>query len=133
MRYSKWLGLAAAVLLVVSCFSPWVIIESRQITVSGVYAEGTNFGKPAYFHFFVTFFYVICVMVPRLWAKRLNLVVAALNMGWALRNFILIPACQAGECPLKQTGLWMVELASLFMLLAAVFPDMKLPVDKQNS
>jgi len=73
------------------------------------------------------------VMVPRIWAKRLNLVVAALNMGWALRNFILIPACQAGDCPLKQSGLWMVELASLFMLLAAVFPDMKLPVDKQNS
>lgn len=133
MRYSKWLGLAAAILLVVSCFSPWVIIESRQITVSGVDAAGTNFGKPAYFHFFITFFYVICVMVPRLWAKRLNLAVAALNMGWALRNFILIPACQAGECPIKQTGLWMVELASLFMLLAAVFPDMKLPVDKQDS
>ena len=133
MRYSKWLGLAAAVLLVVSCFSPWVIIESRQITVSGVDTAGTNFGKPAYFHFFITFFYVICVMVPRIWAKRLNLVVAALNMGWALRNFILIPACQAGDCPLKQSGLWMVELASLFMLLAAVFPDMKLPVDKQNS
>ncbi|MBL0154093.1 MAG: hypothetical protein IPP93_11630 [Chitinophagaceae bacterium] len=133
MRYSKWLGLAAAVLLIVSCFSPWVIIESRQITVSGVDTAGTNFGKPAYFHFFITFFYVICVMVPRIWAKRLNLVVAALNMGWALRNFILIPACQAGDCPLKQSGLWMVELASLFMLLAAVFPDMKLPVDKQNS
>lgn len=133
MRYSKWLGLAAAVLLVVSCFSPWVIIESRQLTVSGVDSTGTNFGKPAYFHFFLTFFYVICLLVPRLWAKRLNLVVAALNMGWALRNSILLPACQAGDCPVKQTGLWMAELAAIFMLLAAVFPDMKLPVDKQNS
>ena len=44
MKYMKWIGLAAAVLLIVSCFTPWVIIASQNIVVSGVDATGTNYG-----------------------------------------------------------------------------------------
>ena len=51
MRYLKWIGLAAAVLLVVSCFTPWIFIQSANITVSGIDTTGTNFCKPGYFHF----------------------------------------------------------------------------------
>ena len=58
MRYIKWLGLAAALLLIITCFIPWVIIPSKNIVVSGTAAIGTNFGKPGYFNLvMVTFFY----------------------------------------------------------------------------
>lgn len=130
MRYSKWLALAAAILLIVSAFTPWIIIEDRKIVVSGIDAAGTNFGKPAYLHFVFTFLYIVFVFTPRIWAKRINLAIAGINLAWALRNFIVIPACQAGDCPEKQTGIYLMALASLLMLVAALFPEIELPEKK---
>ncbi len=132
MRYMKWIGLAATVLLILSCFSPWVFIESRNITVSGIESTGTNFGKPAYIHFVLSAFFLFCSFVPKVWAKRLNLLITALNFGWAIRNYFLISACMGGECPVKKTGLYGVMLASFFMLVAALFPDIKLPLEKRK-
>ncbi len=37
MRWMKWIGLAAAILLIISCFIPWVFIESKNITVTNRY------------------------------------------------------------------------------------------------
>jgi hypothetical protein len=126
MRYMKWIGLAAVLLLIVSCFSPWVIITSKNIVVSGVDSTGTNFGKPGYTHFVLSFFFVIFHFIPRLWAKRVNLLIVALNIAWAIRNYFIISMCREGECPEKQIGLWLVLLASALMLIAALFPDIKL-------
>lgn len=131
MRYMKWIGLAAAILMVVSCFSPWVFIESKNITVSGIDAAGTNFGKPGYLHFFMTAFFLAFNFIPRIWAKRVNLLVTALNIGWAIRNYFIISACMGGECPEKKNGIYMMLLASVLMLLAALFPDMK-PVQSSS-
>ena len=126
MRYMKWIGLAAVILLIVSCFLPWVIIASKNIVVKGVDSTGTNFGKPGYTHFVLSFFFVIFHFVPRLWAKRVNLLIVALNIAWAIRNYFIISMCREGECPEKQTGLWLVLLASILMLIAALFPDIRL-------
>src|SRR5436190_23604407 len=103
MRYMKWIGLAAAALLIVSCFSPWVVIESRNITVSGMESKGTNFGKPAYFHFIMTVFFLACTFIPRVWAKRTNFLITALNLAWAIRNYFIISACHGGDCPEKKS------------------------------
>ena len=132
MRYMKWIGLAAAALLIISCFIPWVFIESRIITVSGVDATGTNFGKPGYFHLLLTALFLICTFIQRTGAKRSNLLIAALNLGWAIRNYFIISACQGGDCPVKKTGIYMMLLASALMMVSALFPDMKLPEEKNN-
>jgi hypothetical protein len=132
MRYMKWIGLAAAVLLIVSCFTPWVFIESKNISVSGVDATGTNFGKPGYFHFLLTALFLFCSFVPRIWAKRLNLLFTALNLGWAIRNVFILAACSGGECPERKTGIWLMLLASLLMLLSALFPDMKVQEERKK-
>ncbi len=132
MRYMKWIGFAAGVLLIVSCFTPWVFIASRDITISGIDATGTNFGKPGYFHFLCAFFFLLFNFIPKIWAKRSNLLVAALNIAWAIRNFFVIAACQGGECPEKKTGLYFVLFASIIMLITTFFPDMKLIDDKNK-
>ena len=126
MRWMKWVGLLAAALLVVSCFTPWVVIESRNIVVSGVAAIGTNFGRPGYFHFIMTTLFVLCTLIPRIWAKRSNLLIAAFNFAWAVRNFIIISACQMGDCPEKKSGLYLSLFASALMLLASFFPGIQL-------
>jgi hypothetical protein len=132
MRFMKWVGLFALALLVVSCFLPWVVISSQNITVSGVEATGTNFGKPGYTHFLLGSFFLLFHFIPRLWAKRCNLLIVALNIAWAIRNFFIISMCREGECPQKQIGLWLVLIASALMLLAALFPDIELKEEKKG-
>lgn len=131
MRYMKWIGLAAVLLLIVSCFLPWVIISSKNIVVSGVDSTGTNFGKPGYTHFVMSFFFIIFHVIPKLWAKRVNLLIVALNIAWAIRNYFIISMCREGECPEKQIGLWLAMLASVLMLIAALFPDVQLKEEKK--
>ena len=126
MRFMKWIGLAAAVVLIKCCFAPWVFIESKNITVSGVAANGTNFGKPGYFHFLMIAFFLVFNFTPKVWAKRSNLLVTALNLAWAVRNYFVISTCQMGDCPEKKIAIYLLIPASLLMLAAALFPDMKI-------
>ena len=132
MRYMKWIGLLAVLLLIFSCFNPWVIIASKNIIVSGVDATGTNFGKPGYAHFVLSFFFIIFHFIPKLWAKRSNLLIVALNLAWAVRNYFIISVCREGDCPEKQIGLWLVLAASVVMLIAALFPDIQLKEENKN-
>jgi hypothetical protein len=126
MRWMKWIGIASAIFLIVACFMTWVIIPSRNIAVSGVETSGTNFGKPAYFHFLTTFFFILFSLVQRVWAKRANLVVTALNMGWAIRNYFLVTMCRGGDCPEKHVAIYIIVAASVVMLASAMLPDYKL-------
>jgi len=132
MKYIKWIGIFGVVLLIGSCFIPWVIISSKNIIVSGIDATGTNFGKPGYFHFFFSFFFIVLHLIPRIWAKRWNLMVVAFNMAWAIRNYFVISMCREGDCPEKQTGLYLMLAASVIILLAALFPDIKLKEENKN-
>jgi hypothetical protein len=132
MRYMKWIGLMIVGLLVASCFTPWVIIESKNIVVSGIDATGTNFGKPGYIHFVLSFFYIVFHLIPKVWAKRWNLLVVGLNIAWAIRNYFLISTCREGECPEKQIGLYLVMAASVLLMISALFPDVKLTEEKDN-
>ncbi|MEP7372012.1 MAG: hypothetical protein ABI675_01410 [Chitinophagaceae bacterium] len=127
MRWMKWTGIAAAILLIISCFLTWVTIPSKNIVVSGVDATGTSFGKPGYFSLLMTFFFIVCTVLPRLWAKRINLLFTAMNLAWAIRNYFIISACQGGDCPEKQAGLYLMLAASLLMLASSLFPDIELP------
>lgn len=133
MRWMKWVGIAGAVLLILSCFLTWVVIPSKNILVTGVDASGTYFGKPGYFSLLMTFFFLLFTLIPRIWAKRTNLLVTALNLAWAARNYFIISACRAGECPEKHSGIYLMLLASLAMLVSSLFPDMKLPQTKNRA
>jgi hypothetical protein len=132
MRWMKWTGVAAAILLIGSCFTPWVIIESKDIVISGIDTTGTNFGKPGYFHLLMAAIFLFLTYTARLWAMRCNLFIAAVNLGWAIRNYFIISQCRGGDCPLKLTGIYLMLIASVVIMIAALFPDMKLVGQKRN-
>lgn len=122
----RWIGIIAAILLIVSCFLPWILIPNKNIIVSGVESSGTNFGKPGYFNFVLAFFFIVFSLVDRISAKRANLFIVAINMAWALRNYIMITTCYGGDCPDKKLGIYLMMCASVGMLLGAFFPGIKL-------
>jgi len=132
MRNMKWIGLLVSISLVIACFMPWVTIDSKSLVLSGVDTSGTTFGKPGYFHFFLVVFFIFCTFVQKVWAKRLNLLITALNIGWAVRNFFIIAGCSGGECPVRKAGIWIILLSSVLMLITALFPDMKLPAEEKR-
>jgi len=122
----KWIGVLSTAGLIIACFYPWVFIESENISITGMSAAILKLGKPAYFHFLMAGFYLFFHFTARIWAKRWNLLVAALNLAWAIRNFFLVSACAAGECPQKKWGLYLLLISSVFMMLAALFPKITL-------
>jgi hypothetical protein len=126
------MGLLAALLLIISCFLPWVIVESPSLTISGVDATGTTYGKPGYLNLILTVFFLVLTFTPKVWAKRLNLFIVAINIAWAIRNYLILNKCYAGECPLNQPGIFLMLAASLMMLVSALFPDIKLPIEKNK-
>ena len=129
MRWMKWFSLAAALLLIVSCFMPWVMIPGRQITITGVDATGTTFGKPGYFNLLLTMFYIVLTVIPRLWAKRINIFLATINIAWVFRNYLLLSRCEAGECPEKQNFFYLYILAGICMFVGALLTTTGKKVD----
>lgn len=121
MRISKWAAIVSALILIASCFFPWVIIETKNITVSGVEAAGTGFGKPGYMHFFLSAIYLIFLLINKWWGARIALFVGAFNFAWAIRNFIIISTCYGGECPVKQPAIYFMLLGAIGMLIAIFF------------
>ena len=87
MKHMRWVGFIAVLLLVVACFIPWVFIASKNIIVTGIESSGTNFGKPGYVHFVFCFLFFIFHSFQKVWAKRCNLFVVALNGAWIIRNY----------------------------------------------
>lgn len=132
MRWMKWLGLVAAGLLIASCFLPWVFIAYKNIIVTGVESTGTNYGKPGYFNFLLAFSFILFSFIDKVWTKRCNLFIVAINLAWAIRNYIMITTCYGGECPDKKIGLYLMIVGSVVMMLGAFFPGIKLK-EIQNS
>jgi hypothetical protein len=87
--------------------------------------RGTSFGKPGYFHFVWTIIYLLFLCIPKVWAQRVAVGVAAFNIAWAVRNFLVIPVCQMGECPERKMGLYLLLIAAFILFLAPVFERKK--------
>lgn len=122
MRYSTWIGVGSVLLLALACTMPWVLIPSKQLVISGIDASGTRYGKPGYLHLLLGFFYLLFTLVPAVWAKRANLLVVAFNLAWTIRNFLILSLCRGGECPQRLYGLYLLAIASVLMLIAALLP-----------
>ena len=105
---------------------PWVIVPEVPLTISGVDAVGTRYGKPGYNHFILVAIILLVTFIPKVWAKRLGLVFGALNLAWGIRNFLVIGRCEAGDCPEKQWGLYLILIASVALMITTFFPNMRI-------
>lgn len=81
-------------------------------------APGTNFGKPGLFNMVMCIMMIILFVIPAIWSKRTNIFIAALNLAWAFRNYLLISTCMMGECPEKKPALFgLVGLALVIQVM----------------
>ncbi len=134
MKYSKWIGFAAAITVLLVCYLPWVYVPSVQLEIAGMFASGKhNFGKPGLMNMVCTTGAAILFLLPRVWAKRTNIFFCGFNVAWAVRNYIMLSRCYGGDCPEKKIGLYLLVAAAALMLLMSFLPDIAIKEEKQQA
>ncbi|ANI90607.1 hypothetical protein A9P82_04125 [Arachidicoccus ginsenosidimutans] len=104
----------------------WAYVPSQNLLLSGMDTTGTTFGKPGYGHIFFAVLSIVFFAIPKLWSKRANIFVAAMNLAWAVRNFILMSTCMAGDCPERRAGIYLVLASSVLLMIMTFLPKIEL-------
>lgn len=133
-RILHYLGLAACLLLAASCFMPWAfyndpsINDVSQRTFTGFYTFQNYYGKPGKFLCFFAALSLVLKLTPKVWAKRVDLFLCAFGSAYALWGFLKYTGVYSSVIPQAQIGLYLMLSAAVIMLLAAIFPDLKVKV-----
>ncbi len=118
MKQSQTIGLLAALALIGICYLPWITIASKDLIITGMNAKGTDFGTPGKVNLIFTVIMAVFFALPKVWAKRTNVFIGALNFSWSIRNYILLTTCMMGECPEKKPALIaLVALSAITLLM----------------
>jgi len=129
-KYLHWIGIAACITLVVSCFLPWVYYDDLKQTFTGFYSYHNQYGRPGKFLSILALASLVCMLLPNVLAKRTNLFICALVVAYAVKSFILFSSCYNNYCPQKLYGLYLMVGCTVVMLVASAFPDLKLKEGK---
>jgi len=131
MKYSQWIGIAAALLLIGACFLPWAYFPDLQKEFTGFFSEGNAYGRPGKVFVFFAVVAIGFFLTPKIWAKRANIFVSAMTIAFGLKSYILYTACYRGICPDKRLGIFLVLLVPVILLIAAVSPSLPVKEDKK--
>jgi hypothetical protein len=131
MKHSQTIGILASLAVIGVCFMPWCIIVSHNIIVSGIEAKGTDFGRPGLMNIVFSTLSILFFLTPKIWAKRINVLIAALNIAWSFRNYLVVTSCDGGECPEKKAGIFLLLILSAIILAMTFFPRIALPQDRE--
>ncbi|MGN6401384.1 MAG: hypothetical protein ACTHMD_13080 [Flavisolibacter sp.] len=121
----KWLSIATMAALIISCFFPWISIESKNIVVTGFNASAINFGEPGMIHTVLGSIFIILLLLNKIWSLRIAFFISTFNIAWAIRNFFALSTCSGGECPVRHTALYVVLISSVLACLFMLFIQKK--------
>lgn len=130
IRVLHFTGIAAGILLVIACFLPWTYHADINQTFTGLYSYKNQYGRPGKFLVLIGVLSVFFMLLPKLWAKRVNLFLTALGLGYAIKTFVLFTSCYNAYCPSKQLAIYIMLYSSIILLAAAIFPSAR--VRKSN-
>jgi hypothetical protein len=125
-KIAYYTGVLSAIALIICCFIPWVHYNNINETFTGYhvvkFAGGSYYGKAGIIITFISVVILSFMLMPRLWAKRANLFLAALLFAYCVRTYVLFTgALFEGEVE-KLAGIYLIVILSFLVLLGAVFP-----------
>ena len=133
MKYSKWIGVVACVLLIAVCFMPWTYHADLQKNFTGFFSEKDAYGKPGKFIVFFCLVSFALLMVQKVWAQRVLLFVAGTMLAYSIKTYILYSSCYNAYCPEKKAGIFLLVACSVIIFAASLFSDIKVaPVEKKE-
>src|SRR5687768_1812429 len=123
MKYTYLIGIVVSLALIAACYAPWIYIPSLNMTIDGVHGRvnaDLNFGRQIISYTFFAVLLIWLFLTPRLWAKRVNVFIGAMQLGWTIKNFLIFSACRVGECPEKRYGLYLLLIISVIVFIMAL-------------
>ena len=132
-RISHIIGIFACLAIVASCFLPWCHYNNINETFTGFhvtrFSTGNYYGKAGRVISVFSAVIMILIMIPKVWAKRINLFLAASLFAYCIRTYIIFTsALFEGEVE-KKTGIYLVLFFSAIILIASAFPKLELKKD----
>jgi len=132
VKLLHWLGITACLVLITSCFLPWTFHADINQAFTGFYSYQNKYGRPGKFLSIFAVFVLVFMLLPKVWAKRANLFICAFTIAYGIKTFTLFSSCYNNYCPQKLFGLYLMLGCTAVMLIASVFPNMKM-VDKKTA
>jgi len=123
VRYSKWISLAAFLILLGACFMPWTFHADINKTFNAFFSEKNMYGIPGKLLLVLGGITTACSFVTVLWLKRAAFLSGGLNAAYAVKNFLLFGSCYRGYCPEKQLGLYLMLFSSIIIFAMAFLPE----------
>ena len=120
MSKSTITGLAAAVMVIISAFLPWLTVESRHLVFTGLHTAGSNFGEPGWMNIIVSVMAGLLFIVQKQWAQRVNVFMTGFLIAWTFRNFILFARCEMGECTHKEIVLYLWLIGAIIAFICVI-------------
>ncbi len=120
MKYAPYIGIAAALLLIVFCFIPWAYYPDLQENFTGFYSKQNNYGKPGKTFIFLAIISIVLFLVPKTGAKWANQVTGVLIFAYAIKTYILFASCYNTICPQVKPGLIGILVFSLVILICSL-------------
>ncbi len=118
--------MAAALILIVASFLPWAYYPDLQKDFTGFISEGNAYGRPGKVLVFLGLLAIALFAFPRVWAKRLNMMICALTVAFGVKSYILFTSCYRGTCPDKKLGIFLVVIMPVIMIVTSILPDLEL-------
>lgn len=105
---------------------PWVYVQSINDTFTGFHVtrfpSGTYYGRAGIFISILTAIIFIFMLIPVLWAKRANLLLAALLFAYSIRTYIIFTSALFENEIVKKPGIYLQMILAFFILVASAFP-----------
>jgi hypothetical protein len=128
-KYIQILAIASTIALIVTCFIPWVHYNSINETFTGFHVTrfSTNvyYGKAGKIITGLCIISLICVLIPKLFLKRINMFATALLFAYCIRTYVLFTGSIFDGQVEKLAGIFLILLFSLIMVVSSVFPNLK--------
>jgi hypothetical protein len=126
MQSIRWLSVLTAAVIITACFFTWVSVEEKNFFVGGFFSSANSrFGQPGILQVAFSAIYILLLLLNKIWSIRTAFFVSAFNVAWAIRNYIVISACNGGLCPEKHTGLYTILIGSILLLVLTPFIKVK--------
>ncbi len=125
-KFAHYTGLLSCIAMVIACFLPWTHYNNINETFTGFhvirFSTGNYYGKAGAIITVFTAIIFVFMLLPKIWAKRTNLFIAALLFAYCIRTYIIFTsALFAGEVD-KKIGIYLILILSTLIMITAAFP-----------
>jgi hypothetical protein len=127
-KVCHFIGIFSCIAIIVACFLPWTHYTSINETFTGFhvirFSQVNYYGRAGIPVTVMASVILVLMLIPKVWAKRVNLFLAALLFAYCIRTYVIFTGSMfEGEVE-KRAGIYLIFLLSLLILVTAVFPKL---------